>query len=95
MLRYIQHDSHASTQSALDRFVGLTNQDSVFHMDSSSLSLSYYTQERNDKMTKKQQKEYYAKHRVVNGFNTGTRTMKALKHPSRAVQKAKMRKGIY
>lgn len=54
MLRYIQHDSHASTQSALDRFVGLTNQDSVFHMDSSSLSLSYYTQERNDKMTKKQ-----------------------------------------
>ena len=60
MLRYIQHDSHASTQSALDRFVGLTNQDSVFHMDSSSLSLSYYTQERNDKMTEKQdQKEIH------------------------------------
>ena len=48
-----------------------------------------------DKMTKKQQKEYYAKHRVVNGFNTGTRTMKTSKHPSRGMRKAEMRKGIY
>ena len=48
-----------------------------------------------DKMTKKQQKEYYAKHRVVNGFNTGTRIMKTSKYPSRAMRKAEMRKGIY
>ena len=48
-----------------------------------------------DKMTKKQQKECYAKHRVVNGFNTGTRTMKTSKYPSRAMRKAEMRKGIY
>ena len=48
-----------------------------------------------DKMTKKQQKEYYAKHRVVNGFNTGTRTMKRSKHTSREMRKTEMRKGIY
>ena len=40
-----------------------------------------------DKMTKKQQKEYYAKHRVVNGFNTGTRDMKSNKDYSRAEEK--------
>ena len=45
-----------------------------------------------DKMTKKQQKEYYAKHRVVNGFNTGTRTMKTDKNPSRARRKELDRK---
>ena len=46
-----------------------------------------------DKMTKKQQKEYYSKHRVVNGFNTGTRTMKTVKNPTRAMQKDAWRKG--
>lgn len=39
------------------------------------------------KQSKKAQKEYYAKNRSVNGFNTGTRTMKTDKKPSRARKK--------
>ena len=44
-----------------------------------------------DKMTKKQQKEYYAKHRVVNGFNTGTRTHKGKKELAERASKKELR----
>ena len=38
-------------------------------------------------MTKRAYKELQKSHRVTNGFNTGTRTMKSDKHPSRARRK--------
>lgn len=38
-------------------------------------------------MTKKAWKELQKSHRATNGFNTGTRTMKSDKHPSRARRK--------
>lgn len=47
-----------------------------------------------EKMTKKKRKEYYSKKRGVNGFNTGTRTMKTEKNPSRSEEKRKLRKEI-
>ena len=37
-----------------------------------------------EKRSKKEQKAYYASLRNVNGFNTGTRTMKTDKNPTRA-----------
>lgn len=40
-----------------------------------------------EKQSKKAQKEYHKKQRATNGFNTGTRTMKDNKHPSRAKRK--------
>lgn len=40
-----------------------------------------------EKMNKKEKKEYYRKKRVLVGFNTGTRTMKSEKYPSRQKQK--------
>lgn len=46
-----------------------------------------------EKRSKKEQKAYYASQRGVNGFNTGTRTMKTPKNPSRAMQKDAWRKG--
>ena len=46
------------------------------------------------KRSKKEQKAYYSAQRVVNGFNTGTRTMKTPKNPTRAMMKAEMRKGL-
>ena len=45
-----------------------------------------------EKRSKKEQKAYYASQRGVNGFNTGTRTMKTPKNPSRAMQKDAWRK---
>ena len=45
------------------------------------------------KRSKKEQKAYYATQRSVNGFNTGTRTMKTAKNPTRAMLKDKERKG--
>ena len=45
------------------------------------------------KQSKKAQKEYHKKHRVTSGFNTGTRSMKTNKKPSRAMQKDAWRKG--
>lgn len=45
------------------------------------------------KRTKKEQKAYYSSQRGVNGFNTGTRTMKTPKNPTRAMQKDAWRKG--
>lgn len=45
------------------------------------------------KRTKKEQKAYYANMRKMNGFNTGTRTMKTPKKPTRAMQKDALRKG--
>ena len=45
------------------------------------------------KRSKKEQKVYYASMRNVNGFNTGTRTMKTPKNPTRAMQKDAWRKG--
>jgi hypothetical protein len=45
------------------------------------------------KRSKKEQKAYYAKQRGVNGFNTGTRVMKTVKNPTRAMQKDAWRKG--
>lgn len=38
-------------------------------------------------MTKKKWREMQKKHRVTNGFNTGTRDMGTDKHPTRARQK--------
>jgi hypothetical protein len=38
-------------------------------------------------MTKRAYKELQKSHRATNGFNTGTRTMKSDKHPSRARRK--------
>lgn len=40
-----------------------------------------------NKMTKKQQREYNRKQRVMSRFNTGTRVMNTDKYPSRARQK--------
>ena len=40
-----------------------------------------------DKMSKKEKRTYYSKNRVLVGFNTGTRTMKSVKYPSRQKQK--------
>lgn len=45
-----------------------------------------------DKMSKKAQKEYHAKQRVTNGFNTGTRDMNTDKHPTRAKEKRNFQK---
>ena len=45
------------------------------------------------KRSKKEQKAYYAMQRGVNGFNTGTRTMKTAKSPTRAMLKDWERKG--
>ena len=46
-------------------------------------------------MTKKAWLEKQKEQRVVNGFNTGTRTMKSEKYPSRARQKEIDRKEVY
>ena len=46
------------------------------------------------KRSKKAQKEYYSKRRVVNGFNTGTRDMQTEKHKSRAKRKEEDRKEV-
>ena len=46
------------------------------------------------KRSKKEQKELYKSQRVTNGFNTGTRTMKTDKNPSRARRKELDRKEI-
>ena len=43
------------------------------------------------KRSKKEQKAYYSAQRVVNGFNTGTRTMQTAKKPTRAKMKAELR----
>jgi len=43
-------------------------------------------------MTKKEWKEKQKQNRVTNGFNTGTRSMKDNKHPSRAKRKENFRK---
>lgn len=40
-----------------------------------------------NKMGKKQKKAYYSNQRVMNGFNTGTRTMKSAKYPNRQTRK--------
>lgn len=45
------------------------------------------------KRSKKEQKAYYTSQRNVNGFNTGTRTMKTVKSPTRAMIKDAWRKG--
>lgn len=45
------------------------------------------------KRSKKEQKAYYASQRNMSGFNTGTRTMKTVKNPTRAMQKDAWRKG--
>lgn len=47
-----------------------------------------------EKKTKKEQKEYYAQNRIVNNFNTGTRTMNTDKNPSRARKKVLDKKEI-
>jgi hypothetical protein len=45
-------------------------------------------------MTKKAWKEKQKQNRVVNGFNTGTRTMKTAKNPTRADFKKELRKAL-
>lgn len=44
------------------------------------------------KRTKKEQKKAYSKHRVMAGFNTGTRTMKTEKSPTRSMNKKNFKK---
>ena len=46
-----------------------------------------------EKQSKKNQKAHNAKKRNMGGFNTGTRTMKTVKNPTRAMQKDAWRKG--
>lgn len=48
--------------------------------------------DRRKDMSKKQWLEEQKKHRVTNGFNTGTRDMKSEKYPTRARQKELDRK---
>lgn len=43
-------------------------------------------------MTKKAWKEAQKKHRVMNGFNTGIRSFKTEKLPTRAMEKIKFKK---
>lgn len=50
--------------------------------------------DRRKDMTKKAFKEMQKKNRVMNGFNTGTRTMKTAKNPSRQMQKKTLQKMI-
>lgn len=50
--------------------------------------------DRRKDMTKKAYKEMQKKNRVINGFNTGTRTMKTAKNPSRQMQKKTLQKMI-
>lgn len=45
-----------------------------------------------NKRSKKEQKAYYSSLRSVNGFNTGTRTMKSEKYPSRQDRKKDLKK---
>lgn len=45
-------------------------------------------------MTKKAWKEKQKQNRVVNGFNTGTRTMKTAKNPTRTDFKKELRKAL-
>lgn len=45
-----------------------------------------------NKRSKKEQKEYHAKQRLINGFNTGSRPFKTDKQPSRARAKELTRK---
>lgn len=45
-----------------------------------------------NKRTKKEQKAYYSSLRNTNGFNTGTRTMKSEKYPSRQDRKKDLKK---
>lgn len=46
-----------------------------------------------EKQSKKNQKAHHAIQRSMSGFNTGTRTMKTAKNPTRAMQKDAWRKG--
>ena len=46
-------------------------------------------------MTKRVWKELQKQNRATNGFNTGTRTMKSDKHPSRARRKEMEREEEY
>lgn len=50
--------------------------------------------EKRKTMSKKAWKEYCKRHRVTNGFNTGTRDMKTDKMPTRARQKEMMREWV-
>lgn len=45
------------------------------------------------KRSKKEQKAYYSSQRNMSGFNTGTRTMKTVKNPTRAMLNDAWRKG--
>lgn len=47
-----------------------------------------------EKMNKKAKKEYFKKKRVMADFNTGVRTMKTEKNPTRAERKNADRKRI-
>ena len=46
-------------------------------------------------MTKKDLKEYFKKQRVTNDMNTGTRTHKTDKYPTRQAQKNTLRKEVW
>lgn len=50
--------------------------------------------DRRKDMTKKAWKQEQKKHRITNGFNTGTRDMKSEKYPTRARQKEIDKKAV-
>lgn len=45
-----------------------------------------------NKRSKKEQRAFYRSQRVTNDFNTGTRTMKTEKNPTRAMDKENFKK---
>lgn len=45
-----------------------------------------------DKLSKKKKKEENRKHRILIGFNTGSRPMRSVKNPTRAMLKNSFRK---
>ncbi len=45
-----------------------------------------------NKRSKKEQRTFYKSQRVTNDFNTGTRTMKTEKNPTRAMDKENFKK---
>lgn len=47
-----------------------------------------------NKRSKKEQKEYYKSQRVMNGFNTGTRSMKSNKDYNRKKNKNELKKAL-
>ena len=57
--------------------------------------LDAYTVGMKKSMTKKEMKEYFKRQRVTNDMNTGTRTHKTDKYPTRQARKNELRKEVW